>query len=71
MELLVWLGAVVSLCGLTGLIWCIWRVWSARHAGLSDPELRGTVRKVLPINAAALFLSVIGLMLVIAGVLLG
>ncbi|MAU51024.1 MAG: hypothetical protein CMN17_01345 [Roseovarius sp.] len=71
MEMLVWAGAVVSLGGLAGLVWCILKVWRARRAGLSDDALRAAVRSVLPVNMAALFLSVIGLMMVVLGIMLG
>lgn len=70
MEILIWLGAAVSLAGMVGLIWCIITVWKARKVGLSDDALRQAVQKVVPVNAAALFLSVIGLMMVIIGILL-
>lgn len=71
MELLIWLGACVSLAGLVGLVWCIVTVWKARRAGLSDDELRNTVRRVVPLNTGALFLSVTGLMMVVLGIVLG
>ncbi len=71
MEMLVWGGAAVSLAGLVGLVWCILKVWRLRRAGLSDAEMRTAVQAVLPINLAALFLSVIGLMLVVVGIMLG
>ncbi|MBE0452835.1 hypothetical protein [Roseovarius autotrophicus] len=71
MEMLVWAGALVSLGGLAGLVWCILKVWRARRAGLSDEELRAAVRAVVPLNMGALFLSVIGLMMVVVGVMLG
>ncbi|WP_375691008.1 hypothetical protein [Pseudooceanicola sp. LIPI14-2-Ac024] len=71
MELLIWGGAVVSLVGLAGLVWSIVKVNRARRANLSDEELRLAVQKVLPLNLGALFLSVIGLMLVILGIFLG
>lgn len=67
-EIIVWIGSALSVCGLAGLIWCIVRVHSARRSGLSDDELRAAVQSVLPWNLAALFLSVIGLMLVILGI---
>ncbi|SLN13608.1 hypothetical protein PEL8287_00545 [Roseovarius litorisediminis] len=70
MEYLVWLGACVSLAGLAGLVWCIIRVWKARNAGLRDEELKATIQKVVPLNMGSLFLSVIGLMLVVLGILL-
>ncbi len=71
MEILIWLGAGISLVGLAGLVWCIVQVWKARRAGLSDEELRAAVQKVVPLNSGALFLSVIGLMLVVLGIALG
>ncbi|MBU3259451.1 hypothetical protein KPG71_05425 [Roseovarius sp. PS-C2] len=71
MEWLIWLGALVSLIGLAGLVWCIVKVWKARKAGLDDDTLREEIRKVVPINTGALFLSVLGLMLVVVGILLG
>ena len=67
-EVLIWGGAALSLAGLAGLIWCILRVNRARKAGLSDADLRAAVQAVLPWNLGALFLSVIGLMLVILGI---
>ncbi|MEQ9260335.1 MAG: hypothetical protein RIG84_14705 [Roseovarius sp.] len=71
MELLVWLGAAVSLAGLGGLVWCILRVMRARRAGLSDEELRAVLRKVVPMNTGALLLSMLGLMMVVLGIMLG
>lgn len=70
-EMIVWGGAALSLAGLVGLIWCILRVNKARKAGLGDDELRAVVQGVLPWNLGSLFLSVLGLMMVIIGISLG
>lgn len=70
MEALVWLGAFISLLGLAGLIWCIATVWKARKANLPDAEMRATLQRVMPLNTGALFLSVIGLMVVVLGIML-
>ncbi|MGK7652554.1 MULTISPECIES: hypothetical protein [unclassified Roseovarius] len=70
MEILIWLGAAVTLAGLALLVWCILRVIRARRAGLSDDDLRATLQRILPVNTGALFLSVIGLMLVVLGIVL-
>lgn len=70
-EIMVWVGAAISLAGLAGLIWCILRVAKARRAKLPDEEMRVILQSVLPMNMGALFLSVIGLMLVAVGVILG
>lgn len=71
MQGLIWSGAFVSVVGLAGLIWCIFKVAAAKRANLSDDDLRDAIQKVVPINLGALFLSVIGLMMVIFGVFLG
>lgn len=70
-EFITWGGAALSLAGLVGLVWCILRVMKARKSGLSDEELRAVVQGVLPWNLASLFLSVLGLMVVIVGISFG
>ncbi|NRB05761.1 MAG: hypothetical protein HRU30_21155 [Rhodobacteraceae bacterium] len=70
-TILIWAGALISIVGLTGLVLSIVQVNRARRANLSDEDLRAAVQKALPLNLGALFLSVIGLMLVILGVFLG
>lgn len=71
MDWLIWGGAAISVIGLAGLLWCIFKVAAAKRAGLGDEELRDAVKRVVPINMGALFLSVIGLMMVILGIFLG
>ena len=70
MEILIWIGSILSLLGLLGLLWCIKTVLRAKKAAVSDEELRVSLQKVVPYNMAALFLSAIGLMLVILGIML-
>ncbi|GAA6149418.1 hypothetical protein [Pseudooceanicola nitratireducens] len=71
MEILIWVGAAISVLGLLGLGYCILRVLRAKRAGLDEDTLRAEVAKVVPLNMGALFLSVIGLMLVILGIFFG
>ena len=71
MDGLIWSGAAVSCLGLLGLVVSIIRVNRARKAGLDDKGLRAAVQKVLPLNLGSLFLSVIGLMMVIVGIFIG
>lgn len=68
MDWLTWLGTAVTLAGLAGLMWCIVTVVRAKRAGLSDAALKARLQKVVAMNLGALFLSVIGLMLVVVGV---
>ena len=70
-DVIIWSGAAVSVIGLAGLIWSIIRVMRARKTATDDDALRAEIQKALPINLGALFLSVIGLMMVIVGVFLG
>ncbi|AZV77799.1 hypothetical protein EBB79_07755 [Parasedimentitalea marina] len=70
-EILVWIGAIISIAGLGGLVWCILHVLRARKQNLDDEALRAVVQSVLPYNLGALLLSMLGLMLVVVGVILG
>lgn len=70
-DVMIWAGTALSLFGLAGLVWCIFRVARARRAKLDDAAMRDVLRTVLPMNMGALFLSVLGLMLVVVGVILG
>jgi hypothetical protein len=71
MDALIWIGATVSFLGLLGLVLSIVKVARARRSNLSDEDLRKAVQAVMPLNLGALFLSVIGLMIVIVGIFLG
>ena len=70
MEILIWIGSILSLLGLVGLLWCIKTVLRAKKDAVSDEELRMSLQKIVPFNMAALFLSAIGLMFVILGIML-
>ncbi|MDZ4096635.1 MAG: hypothetical protein U1D35_17185 [Paracoccaceae bacterium] len=71
MQLLILIGAVVSLAGVSGLVWCILLALKARRAGLGDDEMRARLQHVVVLNMAALGVSALGLMLVVAGIVLG
>jgi hypothetical protein len=71
MDWLIWTGAGVSVLGLAGLVWCIALAVKVRRATLPEAEARARLQRVLALNMGALFLSVIGLMLVVTGILLG
>lgn len=69
-DIVIWSGTALSLIGLLGLVYCIVRVSRAKRAELTDDAMRIELKKVVPINLGALFLSVIGLMMVIIGIFL-
>lgn len=69
-DVVIWSGACLSLLGLVGLVWCIVRVSKAKRANLNDAQMRDVLKSALPLNLGALFLSVIGLMMVIVGIFL-
>ena len=64
-------GSFISLVGLAGLINCIFKVMNAKKSALNEDELKAVVRNTLPMNLASLFLSVLGLMFVVIGILIG
>jgi len=71
MGVLIWAGALVALIGLAGLIRCIVLAAQAKRAGLDDNAMRQRLQKLVALNLGALFLSAIGLMMVVIGVILG
>ncbi len=71
MEWLVWTGAAISAAGLAGVVWCIIAVMRARRAGLGDAELRARLQRAVTVNLGSFAVSMLGLMMVIVGVLLG
>ena len=70
MLILIWGGAVLSIIGLIGLLFSIYKVASAKRNIKSDKELRISIQAAMPLNLASLFLSVVGLMSVMIGVLI-
>ncbi|THD82888.1 hypothetical protein E7811_12090 [Aliigemmobacter aestuarii] len=70
MQILVILGAVIALAGVGGLVWCILQALKARHAGLDDAAMRAALQRVVVMNMAALGVSALGLMMVVAGIML-
>jgi len=70
MGILIWIGALITLMGLAGLIWCVVSVQKARKEGLEDDAMKERLQKAVTLNMGALFLSAIGLMMVVVGILL-
>lgn len=71
MAAMIWPGALVTLLGLLGLVWCVLKVAHARKKGLEPEAMKQLLQRMVAINMIALFLSVIGLMMVVVGILLG
>ena len=70
-DWLIWAGSLITLAGVIGLVAVVLFVIRQRRAGLDDATLRKALQKGVMWNMAALFGSVIGLMLVVFGIALG
>ena len=70
MEILIWGGALVTLLGVAGLLFVGVKVAAAKRDNLDDEALRARIQKLVPVNLAALFVSAIGLMMVVIGLAL-
>ena len=70
MAWMIWVGTAASLCGVGGLLWCIFLALKARRAGLTDDVMRARLQHIVTLNMAALGVSALGLMMVVAGILL-
>ena len=71
MDWLVWIGAALTLLGLCGIVISILKIQKARKAGLEDDALRARLERIVPLNLGAFAVSVLGLMCVVLGVMLG
>ena len=71
MDWLIWGGTAVTLLGLGGLIYCIFSVARAKAAGLDDQALKARLQGLIAFNLGSLFVSALGLMMVVAGIFLG
>lgn len=67
-DIIIWAGAAVTLAGVGGLGACIIYALRLRNAGLDEATLRARLQRGVAWNMAALFVSVIGLMLVVVGI---
>ncbi len=70
MGAMIWGGAALAFAGVLALVWCILYVLRLRRAGLDDATLRARMQKAVIVNFAALGVSTLGLMLVVAGIFL-
>ena len=70
MQALIWAGAAMTLLGVAGLGYCVLRALKARRAGLDETAMRAELQRVVVLNMAALGVSALGLMLVVAGIFL-
>ena len=71
MEMLIWIGALISLIGVAGLVWCVLAAARARRENLDDAAMKSRLQTLVAWNMAALAVSAIGLMMVVIGILLG
>ena len=71
MDILIWGGAAVTLAGFAGIVWSMFAVLRARRAGLDDAAMKDRLRRIVPVNVAALLLSMLGLFAVVVGIMLG
>ena len=71
MEWMIWIGAAISTIGLVGIVYSIVAVTAAKRADMDDDALRAKLSSILPINIGSLLFSILGLMMVVTGILLG
>ncbi|HRO16184.1 MAG TPA: hypothetical protein PLL33_14325 [Paracoccus sp. (in: a-proteobacteria)] len=70
-DVLIWGGVLLTAAGLAGIIWCIVTVARAKAMRLSDTEMRARMQRVVAVNMGALAASMLGLMAVVLGIMLG
>ena len=71
LQILIAAGAVLTLAGLGGIIWCIIAARAAKQDLHDEAELRARLQRIVSVNMGALLASMLGLMLVMLGIVLG
>jgi len=70
MEILVIIGAIISIVGLIGILICILKASKAKREGGTQEEMQAKLEPLIPLNLGSLFLSIVGLICVVLGVIL-
>lgn len=70
MDMVIWIGAGLTLLGVFGLIGCIVLAIRAKRSGADDATMKAALQRVVVLNLAALAVSGLGLMAVITGIFL-
>ena len=70
MDIMITLGAILTVIGLIGVIWSAVLARRAKAEAETDEALRDRLQKILPLNLGAFLLSALGLMAVVIGVIL-
>jgi hypothetical protein len=70
MEILIWIGAGLTLLGVLGLLLCVLLALRAKRSSLGEEAIKSALQKVVALNLGALLLSGLGLMAVVTGIFL-
>ncbi|MGR3466045.1 hypothetical protein [Limimaricola sp.] len=70
MDIIIWIGAAITLVGFAAILWSLLAVLRLRRQGLDDAQMRARLARVVPLNIGALMLSMLGLMMVVVGIIL-
>ncbi len=70
MDAIISVGAALSLTGIAGLAVCIRIGLKARSPDMDEEKRRAALRRAVIWNTAALFVSAVGLMFIVFGILL-
>ncbi|MCP1168479.1 hypothetical protein [Limimaricola litoreus] len=70
MDIIIWIGAALTLVGFGAIVWSLVAVMRLRRMGLDDAQMRERLARVVPLNIGALMLSMLGLMMVVVGLIL-
>ena len=70
MQILIWMGAAAALIGFLGLVMCILKGLRAKRSGLDDTQMRAELQRLVVLNMTAMGISVLGLAMVVAGIML-
>lgn len=70
MSWIVFAGLGLVALGMGGLGWCGFQAIKIRHGGLPAEETQRALRRIIPVNMAAVFVAFVGLAVMLVGLIL-
>lgn len=70
MEVMIWIGGVLSVLGLAGVLWCIRKAMWLKRQDPAGIDAQGEFGRLMFVHMAAIGTAFFGLGLLVAGILL-
>lgn len=70
MNIMIWIGAAMSVLGLLGVLWCIRKATWLKGAQIDEAQIRAEVNKLIFGHMASIGVAFMGIALLLVGMLM-